>query len=183
MNHTRLRNLVLAAFFLALGFVLPMLTGQIPSIGKMLLPMHIPVFLCGLICGWKYGGIVGFTLPLLRSLIFSVPVMYPTAIAVAFEMAVYGIVAGLLFARTRQKRMIAVYLSMFPAMLLGRLVRCLAEIILLGLQGGTFVFQVFFSTTIVNAVPGILLQLFLVPAVMTILIKTNLLDSYIKNNE
>ena len=53
------KNLTLSAMFTALGLVLPMLTGNIPQIGSMLLPMHIPVFLCSLICGWQYGLAVG----------------------------------------------------------------------------------------------------------------------------
>ena len=59
------RRLTLSAMFLALGLVLPFLTGQVPQIGNMLLPMHLPVFLCGLLCGWQYGAAVGFALPLL----------------------------------------------------------------------------------------------------------------------
>ena len=90
MKNKAPKNLVLSALFLAIGFVLPFFTGQIPTIGKMLLPMHIPVLLCGLICGWQWGLGVGFVLPLVRSLLFSMPVMYPTALAMAVEMAVYG---------------------------------------------------------------------------------------------
>ena len=67
-EKSSVRSLVLAAMFMALGFVLPFLTGQIPQIGNMLCPMHFPVFLCGLVCGWQYGAVVGFVLPLLRSL-------------------------------------------------------------------------------------------------------------------
>ena len=52
---TSTRKLTLSALFLALGLVLPLITGQIPQIGKMLLPMHIPVLLCGMVCGWPYG--------------------------------------------------------------------------------------------------------------------------------
>ena len=62
-----IKNMTLSAMFMAIGIVLPFFTGQIPRIGNMLLPMHIPVFLCGLICGWQYGAVVGFLLPLLRS--------------------------------------------------------------------------------------------------------------------
>jgi len=71
--------------FIAIGLVLPFFTGQIPQIGRMLLPMHIPVFLCGLICGWKYGLMVGFILPLLRYAVFGMPVIFPNGIAMAFE--------------------------------------------------------------------------------------------------
>lgn len=74
MKHSPLKNqiydLVLAAMFLAIGIVLPFFTGQIPQIGSMLLPMHLPVFICGLICGWQYGLIIGFILPLLRMTLF-----------------------------------------------------------------------------------------------------------------
>ena len=89
------RNLTLSALFLALGYVFPFLTGQIPQFGSMLLPMHIPVFLCGLICGWQYGAIVGLILPLTRSLFFIMPPFY-VALAMTFELATYGFVAGVL---------------------------------------------------------------------------------------
>ena len=92
MKHTALKKLVLSALFMAIGLILPFFTGQIPAIGKMLLPMHIPVLLCGLICGWQYGLGVGFVLPLLRSLLFNFPAMYPNAVSMAFELALYGAV-------------------------------------------------------------------------------------------
>ena len=97
------RNLTLSALFLALGYALPFLTGQIPQFGSMLLPMHIPVFLCGLICGWQYGAVIGFILPLTRCLFFSMPPVY-VAIAMAFELATYGFVAGFLYNRSRWLR-------------------------------------------------------------------------------
>lgn len=96
-------NLTLAAMFLAVGLLLPFLTGQIKQIGNMLLPMHIPVIMCGLICGWKYGFGVGFVMPLMRSMLFGRPIMYPDAIAMAFELATYGLIVGLLYSRSRWK--------------------------------------------------------------------------------
>ena len=78
------KNITLTAMILALGMILPFFTGQIPQIGNMLLPMHLPVFLCALICGWQYGTIMAFILPLLRSLVFGMPPFYPTALAMAF---------------------------------------------------------------------------------------------------
>ena len=87
---TSTRKLTLSALFLALGLVLPLITGQIPQIGKMLLPMHIPVLLCGMVCGWPYGLAVGAVMPLLRGLLFGMPVLYPTGIGMAFELAAYG---------------------------------------------------------------------------------------------
>ena len=80
----QIKDLTLSAMFAALGMVLPMITGSIPQIGNMLLPMHIPVFFCGLICGWQYGLAVGAVLPVMRSLIFGMPPLYPVAAALTF---------------------------------------------------------------------------------------------------
>lgn len=87
------RDLVLAAFFLALGLLMPFLTAQIPSLGARLLPMHIPVLICGFVLGGPMGLIVGFITPLLRSLLIGMPPMFPTAVAMAFELAAYGLLA------------------------------------------------------------------------------------------
>ena len=91
-----LKKLVLSGMFLALGIVLPFVTGQIPQIGSMLCPMHIPVLLCGFICGWQYGLVVGLIVPVLRSMMFGMPPMFPTATAMAFELMTYGFLAGAL---------------------------------------------------------------------------------------
>ena len=97
MKSNTLKKNVLSALFLALGLVLPFFTGQIPQIGKMLLPMHIPAMLCGFICGPVYGLIVGALMPLCRSAWFHMPQLYPTAIAMAFELGAYGFIAGAVF--------------------------------------------------------------------------------------
>lgn len=168
------RNLTLSALFLALGYVLPFLTGQIPKFGSMLLPMHIPVFLCGLICGWQYGAIVGLILPLTRSLFFFMPPFY-AALAMTFELATYGFVAGFLYSRARRQGIVALYCSMIIAMLAGRLVWGAAQIVILGLQGNAFTWQAFMAGAFVNAVPGIIVQLVLIPAIMFALDKTGLI--------
>ena len=93
-SEKNVRRMVYAALFLALAMVLPFLTGQIPQIGSMLSPMHIPVLLCGFLCGWPWGLAVGFIAPLLRSVLFGMPPMFPGAVAMAFELAVYGCVSG-----------------------------------------------------------------------------------------
>lgn len=102
MTDNKTKKVILSAMFIGIGLVLPFLTGQIHVIGKMLLPMHIPVLLCGFICGWQYGLLVGFILPLFRSVLFSMPVMYPNAIGMAFELATYGAVSGLLHEEKRE---------------------------------------------------------------------------------
>ena len=169
-------NLTLAAMFMAIGLVLPFLTGQIQQFGNMLLPMHIPVLLCGLICGWQYGFTVGFILPLLRYMLFGMPVPFPTGIAMAFELATYGAVIGLLYSRSRWQCVVALYRSMIFAMVAGRVVWGFVQILLLGISGNSFTWQMFIAGAFLNAIPGIILQLILIPAVMVALNRTSLVQ-------
>ena len=90
-ENTALRKRILAALFLAIGLILPFITMQIPAVGKMLCPMHIPVLLCGYICGWPYGLLIGIITPLLRGILFGMPAIFPNAVCMAFELATYKI--------------------------------------------------------------------------------------------
>ncbi len=166
MKNNRIQKLTLSAMFLALGLVLPFLTMQMREIGSMLLPMHIPVMLCGLICGWQWGMAVGFVVPILRSAVFGMPMMYPMAIGMAFELAAYGFVVGYLYGKSKWKCLVSVYCSMLPAMVLGRIVWGLCSLVLLGIKNKTFTIRAFLAGAVFNAIPGILLQLVLIPAIM-----------------
>ena len=170
MKNKQIRQITYASAFLALALVLPFLTAQIPEIGRALLPMHIPVLLCGFICGSKYGGIVGFIAPLLRSLLFGMPPMYPVALAMSFELAVYGIIAGLLFSLL-SKKLINYYISLIIAMFVGRVVWGLTMIILLSFSDTTFTFETFIGAAMLNAIPGILIQFILIPPLVKIYYK------------
>lgn len=136
------KNLVLAGLFLALGLVMPFLTAQIPNLGSRLLPMHIPVLLCGFVCGWRYGLSVGFVVPVLRSMLFGMPPMFPHAIAMAFELATYGLLAGL-FYQLLPKKNFSTYLTLILAMIGGRIVWGIASLVLYGLNGLPFTWQIF----------------------------------------
>ncbi len=172
-RKVQIQNLVTAAMCMAAGIILPFFTGQIPEIGKMLLPMQLPVFLCGLICGWQYGGLVGFILPLLRYALFAVPPM-PNGIALAFEQAAYGMICGYLYNRSKWHCIVAVYRSLIAAMLGGRVIWVIARLVLLGLTGNAFTWKIFMAEAFVSALPGIILQLVLIPALMVALNKAGL---------
>ena len=169
-----IKKLSLTAMFLAIGIVLPMLTGQIQQIGNMLLPMHLPVFLCALICGWRFGVPMAFILPLFRSLIFTMPPVYPNALAMAFELATYAFVAGIMYEKSRWQCVKALYRCLLAAMVAGRLVWGAVQALLLGIGGNAFTFDAFIAGAILNAIPGIVLQLIFIPAVMVALDKTKL---------
>lgn len=174
MRNNYVKNLTLSAMFLATGLVLPLLTGQIQQIGNMLLPMHLPVFLCALVCGWKYGLPMAFVLPILRSVIFGMPPMYPTAIAMAFELATYALVAGFLYEKSPWQCTRALYRCMLIALVAGRVTWGSVQVALLSLCGNMFTVQAFIGGALLNAIPGIILQLILVPTIMVALDRTKL---------
>ena len=95
MSNTK--KLTMSAVCLALGLLLPFVTGQVPQVGNMLCPMHLPVFLCAFLCGPVWGAGVGVLTPLLRSFLFHAPPI-PLALAMAPELLTYGLTAGLLYA-------------------------------------------------------------------------------------
>lgn len=166
------KKLVLSALFIAIGIVLPFLTGQLQQLGNKLLPMHLPVFLCGLVCGWQYGAAVGATVPILRSLLFGMPMMMPNAVSMAFELCTYGLVAGLVYFAFKKQNVIAVYVSLISAMLAGRAVWGVAQTVLLGMKDNPFTMKMFVAGAFVNAVPGIIIQLIIIPAILAALDRT-----------
>lgn len=174
MKKLDVKNFTLSAMFMAIGLILPLFTGQIPQIGNMLLPMHIPVLLCGLICGWQYGLTVGFVLPLLRYMIFGMPILFPTGIAMAFELAAYGLVIGWIYGHSKWQCVVALYRSLIIAMLVGRVVWGVARTILMGFGGQEFSWAMFVTGGFVTAIPGIIVQLILIPAIMIALNRTGL---------
>lgn len=162
-QRKKIQKMVLSALLLSIGLVLPFLTGQIPEIGSALLPMHIPVLICGFICGWQWGLVVGFIMPLLRFLLFAMPPIYPTGIAMAFELATYGAISGLLYS-LMGKKPASVYLSLVTAMIAGRIVWGIARVVLLGFADTqVFTWAIFLGGAFINAIPGIILQIVLIP--------------------
>ena len=161
----QIRKLTYAALYLAIALVLPFITGQIPEIGAMLCPMHIPALLCGFMCGWPWGLAVGFIAPLLRGVLFGMPVLFPTGIAMAFELAVYGGMAGLLYSRLPRKTWIT-YAALLAAMIAGRLAWGLVHVVIAGFTGSEFTAALFLAGAVTNALPGIALHILLIPALV-----------------
>ncbi|MGN1348540.1 MAG: ECF transporter S component [Acutalibacteraceae bacterium] len=155
-------NLALAAMFLALALVLPFVTAGIPQIGNALCPMHIPVLLCGFVCGPWYAMGIGFIAPLLRFALFGMPPIMPIGIAMCFELAAYGLVSGLMYKYLPKKKPY-IYVSLIGAMLIGRGVWGAARAVLYGLGKSEFGFAAFIAGAFTNAIPGIIIQIVLIP--------------------
>ena len=173
MSSVQIRKMTYAALFLAVAMVLPFITGQIPEIGSMLCPMHIPALLCGFMCGWPWGAAVGFIAPLLRSVIFGIPAMFPSAVAMAFELAVYGATAGMLYHLLPRKKWIT-YAVLIISMISGRIVWGIVRVILAGLSGNSFTWKLFVSGAVTNAIPGIIMHIILIPLLVIALERAGL---------
>lgn len=175
MHRNQIRRLTLTAMFIALGYLLPFLTGQIPQFGTMLGPMHIPALLCGFVCGWQYGLVAGAIMPLLRSATLGRPYMFPDAVAMAFELAAYGCAAGLLY-RALPKKIDFVYVALVLSMLIGRAVWGLASAVLMMGTENAFTTQTFLAGAFIKAWPGIVLHILVIPPVVLGLRRAKLMD-------
>lgn len=174
-RNSAILRMAYAAVCLALCMVLPFLTGQIPQIGSALSPMHIPVLLAGFLCGPWWAAAVGAVAPLLRFALFGMPPLFPTGTAMCFELAAYGLVSGIL-CRKLPKKAVNVYLALIAAMLAGRLVWGIVMVVLMGLSGSAFTWAAFMAGAFVNAVPGIIVHILLIPIIVLALRKAGLAD-------
>lgn len=169
----KVKKMVTAGVCLALAMVLPFLTGQIPQFGSMLSPMHIPVLLCGFLCGWQYGLVIGFVSPLLRFVLFGMPPIFPVGIAMAFELAAYGMATCILYKLMKKSRS-SIYVALIGAMLIGRIVWGIIRFAMAGIFGIHFTLAAFLGGAFVSAVPGIILHIALIPPIVLGLKKAGL---------
>lgn len=176
-KNVALARLLYSSMFLALGLLLPFLTMQIPTIGASLCPMHFAVLLCGFICGPTWGMAVGAITPILRSMLFGAPVaIIPNALAMAFELATYAFVAGILYKKLN-KNIFYTYIALITAMVAGRLVwgAVMFVLILANQTAGEIGFSLIWSATVLQSIPGIILQLVAIPPIITVLRKNRLM--------
>ena len=167
-----LKSLIGTALFIALGLVLPTIFHLI-SAGNVLLPMHIPVLLCGFCFGPLYGLICGMITPLISSIFSGMPVLFPTGILMVVELGCYGFFSGLLY----QKYKLNIYLALIATMVIGRFINAIVSFVFYSLFNLNFSFQAFLTTSFVTALPGIILQLLIVPIIVTVLEKAKLINN------
>lgn len=169
-NTQRILKLTLAAVCLALCLVLPFLTANIPQVGSALCPMHLPVFLCAFLCGPLWAACVGLMAPALRFLLVGMPPLFPTGLAMCVELAGYGLIAGLLY-RLLPKQKRYIYLALLAAMVGGRILWGIARALMSGAAGAAFTWAAFLAGGFTNALPGIVLQIVLIPVLVMALEK------------
>lgn len=176
-KNYQIKRIVLSGMFIALGIVLPFLTGQIPQFGALLSPMHLPVMICGYVCGPICGLIVGFITPLLRSILFIMPPLYPSAIAMAFELATYGFICGAIINKIFKNKYnyLNILVTLIISIIIGKMVFGLATFILLAIKQSAYTFKMFITAAFINSWLGIVIQIVLIPIIVLSLSKGNLL--------
>lgn len=165
-NMNKTKKLVVSGLLLAVCLLLPFLTGQLQSIGRMLTPMHFPVLIAGFIVGPAYAAAIGFIAPLLRFVLFSMPPIFPTGLSMAFELCTYGLVAGLMMKMLKKIDLKNIVISLLLAMIAGRLVWTVVMFVILGFSGGTFTLPMAYTASILNSIPGIILQIIIIPPII-----------------
>ena len=167
MKKKSTKNLVTAGMLLAVGILLPLVTAHgFGMPGTVLLPMHIPVFLPGLISGPAWGSLLGASLPIINSLITGMPALYPNTVIMTFELLTYGLSSGLIY-RNRLKKKIGrlptLFIAIISAMILGRAAYGAVFALLFSISGGFKMLTVF--SAIATGLVGIIIQILLLPAI------------------
>ena len=159
------KKMVLCAACIALCYILPVALHPV-GLGGVLSPMHLPVLLCGLVCGWGYGAVCGVIGPVVSHLLSGMPPVN-ALVSMIPELMVYGLVTGLCMRYIRTGKLVAdLYIALSIAMLLGRIVGGIAKALFYLGGGKSFGIALWVSGYFVETLPGILVQLLLIPVLV-----------------
>ena len=160
----KVKQITISASMLALAIVFAMFFHLTGIDAMAFSPLHIPVFVCGLLCGAYYGGAVGFLVPFLALLLTGKPVLFPPfAQAMALEMAVYGAVCGIMARNRKRPKALNIYITVILAQILGRICGGALFAALPRPPMMAYSFDVFMAMYFTGTLPGIILQLALIP--------------------
>lgn len=173
LSRTYIRKLTYSAMFLTIALLLPQVFHQFKDFGRIFLPMHLPVILCGFIVGWPWGLAIGLIAPLLSSALFGMPVIFPTGVAMALELAAYGLISGLLW-NLFPKKIPFLYLALISSMVSGRIISGSVQYLIAGLKNTEFSLSAFWTGTVILALPGIIIQFILIPLLVIALRRASL---------
>lgn len=185
-RNKNLYSMVITAMLLGIGMLVPYLTGRVPEIGKFFSPIHIPVLICALTCGWKWAAGLGIALPLVNSAVSLMPRFPDRAVPMVFELMAYGLAAGLIYAaflrrRGRENHWPWLVISLFIAMVLGRLAGGAAKGILFTFilpDQASYTVSAFFAMLLadyfVGTAVGAAIHLILIPPVVLALERAKL---------
>ena len=167
------KKAVYTAACIALCVVLPMVFHAIPNAGNIWLPMHIPVLLCGLICGWKFGLFCGLAGPFISCILTQMPAVAHLP-AMMLELAAYGTASGISANLIKTgNNFWDIEISLVTALISGRIIYGIANALLF--QSGSYSISAWITAVFVTALPGIILELLLIPAIIIALQRASLI--------
>ena len=152
------KKLTRSGLLIALGIIIPYFFHIFGISGRIFLPMHFPPLLGGFLVGPLYGAIIGAVLPVLNSMISGIPQM-PTMAFMVVELAVFGLVAGMLY------RKFNLFISLIISMLVGRIIYFILFALFIEFTNPL----VYIFSGIASSLPGVIGQLLLIPAIVTVL--------------
>ena len=175
-TRTKTRYITYCALFCALGALLPQAFHFFGAVsGTVFLPMHIPAMAAGFLLGPAGGLVTGVMSPILSFLLTGGNM--PIAIKVPFmmfEVGAYGLFCGLfnrIFSRTRLPEIVKALFTVLLSQVAGRLVNLLCTLVAVKVLGITHkaVSLAAAVGSISTGLPGIVIQLIFLPALMVTL--------------
>ena len=99
------KKICITAICISLCCVMP-LAFHAFGLGTAFSPIHIPVLMCGLICGGGYGAVCGLIGPIISSIISGMP---PATglVSMVPELMTYGLITGILIMKVRTGKLYA----------------------------------------------------------------------------
>lgn len=174
MQKNLSKQSVTAGLLLAMGVLIPIVFHYFALGGPTFLPMHLPILLGGFLLSPVYALLLGALTPLLSSVLTGMPILFPMAVQMSFELATYGFVISYLYERNTKN----IYVNLISGMLAGRFIAGIVNYILLSqFLAKAFNFKVFLTASFVTGLPGIVTQLILVPALIKLLERAYVLES------
>lgn len=161
MKKISTRDLIMSGLFVAIGVLLPMVFHSFNMLGKIFLPMHIPVLVAGFFLPPVVALAVGMIVPLLSSVLTGMPLLFPMAIIMMFELGAYGFLVAWM-----KEKVSSTYIVLGSAMLAGRVIAGLVVFVLSTCFGVKLNAMLFIKGAILTGLPGIVVQLLMVPIVV-----------------
>lgn len=156
------QELVLSGLLLASGIILPMIFHTFSMTGPAFLPMHIPVLIGGMLLPPVLALLLGVITPIMSSVLTGMPVAFPMAIIMAFELGTYGLAASIVTRKLKLNTIPALIIAMID----GRIVAGLTVAALVRLFGIDMNPILYVKGAIVTGMPGLIIQLIFVPVVV-----------------
>ncbi len=178
-------NIVTCAMLSALAVVVSSVMHNLfGEWAKMLSPMHLPVFLAGILCGQWLGLICGAVAPLLGFLSSGRPIFPDPLVPMMLELATYGFISGLLrgvFTKNPKTQKFASVLALVCAMVVGRVVNGIAGGVVMAIGGAPLLQSVWlkFVSGFTSTWVGMICQLIAIPAILFAMQKSGVLIKYL----